>query len=93
MHALKVQFARHGIPEVLATDGTQFSSSEFAKFTETWRFERKNSSLHQGKVENAVKVCKVLLKKARADKKDPLLAFLDRRNTPSEGLKTSLVER
>ena len=87
IHALKVQFARHGIPEVLVTDNrTQFSSSEFANFAETWRFERKTSSPRypqsNGKAENAVKVCKALLKKARADNKDPLLAFLDWRNTP-----------
>ena len=45
IHALKVQFARHGIPEVLVTDnGTQFSSSEFANFAETWRFEHKTST-------------------------------------------------
>ena len=98
IHALKVQFARHGIPEVLVTDnGTQFSSSEFANFAETWRFEHKTSSPRypqsNGKAENAVKVCKALLKKARADNKDPLLAFLDWRNTPSEGLGTSPVQR
>ena len=98
IHAFKVQFARHGIPEVLVTDnGTQFSSSEFAKFAETWRFEHKTSSPRypqsNGKAENAVKVCKALLKKARADNRDPLLAFLDWRNTPSEGLGTSPVQR
>ena len=98
IHALKVQFARHAIPEVLVTDnGTQFSSSEFANFAETWRFEHKTSSPRypqsNGKAENAVKVCKALLKKARADNKDPLLAFLDWRNTPLEGLGTSPVQR
>ena len=98
IHTRKVQFARHGIREVLVTDnGTQFSSSKFAKFAETWRFEHKTSSPRypqlNGKVENAVKVCKALLKKARADNKDPLLAFLDWRNTPSEGLGTSPVQR
>ena len=46
-----------------------------------------------GKAEDAVKVCKALLMKARADNKDPLLAFLDWRNTPSEGLGTSPVQR
>ena len=93
-----MQFARHGIPDVLITDnGTQFSSSEFAKFAEVWKFEHKTSSPHHpqsnGKVENAVKICKNLLKKARADNRDPLLAFLDWRNTPTEGLGTSPVQR
>ena len=96
--ACKVQFARHGIPDVLITDnGTQFSSSEFAKFAEAWKFELKTSSPHHpqsnGKAENAVKICKNLLKKARADNRDPLLAFLDWRNTPTEGLGTSPVQR
>ena len=43
------------------------------------------------KTENAVKVCKALLKKAKADKKYPLLALVDWQNTPSEGLGTSPV--
>ena len=98
IHALKVQFARHGIPEVLVTDNdTQFSSSEFAKFAETGRFEHKTSSpcypQSNGKAENAVKVWKALLKKAGANNKDPLLAFLDWRNIPSEGLGTSPIQR
>ena len=93
-----MQFARHGIPDVLVTDnGTQFSSSEFLRFAETWKFEHKTSSPHHpqsnGKAEDAVKICKALLKKAKADNKDPLLAFLDWRNTPSEGLGTSPVQR
>ena len=46
IHAFKVQFARHGIPEVLVTDNrTQFSSSEFATFAKTWGFEHVTSSL------------------------------------------------
>ena len=87
IHAFKVQFARHGIPEVLVTDnGTQFSSSEFATFAKTWGFEHITSSPRypqsNGKAENSVKVCKALLKKARADKQDPLLALLDWRKHP-----------
>ena len=79
----------------ITDNGTHFTSSEFAKFAETWRF--KHSSPHypqsNGKAENAVKICKALLKKATAHKKDPLLALLDWRNTPSEGLGTSPVQR
>ena len=98
IHAFKVQFARHGIPEVLVTDnGTQFSSSEFATFAKAWGFEHITSSPRypqsNGKAENSVKVCKALLKKARADKQDPLLALLDWRNTPSECMGTSPVQR
>ena len=46
-----------------------------------------------GKVENAVKTCKGLLLKAKEDKRDSLLAILSWRNTPSEGLSTSPVQR
>ena len=45
-----------------------------------------------GRVENAVKTCKSLLTKARADKRDPLLALLEWRNTPSEGISASPVQ-
>ena len=79
VNVFKVQFGRHGIPDTLITDNrTQFSSSEFTKFAETWGFTHTTSSPHypqsNGKAENAVKVCKPLLKKATADKKDPLFA-------------------
>ena len=46
-----------------------------------------------GKAENAVKSCKALFKKARLDRKDPLLELIDWRNTPSEGIGTSPVQR
>ena len=46
-----------------------------------------------GKAENAVKVCKALSNKARADNKDPLQSLLNWGNTPSEGLGTSPVQR
>ena len=46
-----------------------------------------------GKVESAVKVAKYLLKKAQKDNKDPWLAILDQRNTPSEVLGTSPAQR
>ena len=98
IHAFKVQSARHGIPEVLVTDnGTQFSSSEFVTFAKTWGIEHNTSSLQypqsNGKVENSIKVCKALLRKARAHKQDPILALLDCRNTTSKCIGTSLVQR
>ena len=76
--AFKVQFARHGIPDALVTDnGTKFTSTEFRDFSESWGVQHVTSSPHyphsNGKAENAVKVCKNLLKKARADGKEALL--------------------
>lgn len=46
-----------------------------------------------GKAENAVKACKGLSRKAKEDKKDPLLAILDWQNTPSQGFGASPVQR
>ena len=44
---------------------------------------------NSGCVENAVKTCKSLLLKARADECDPLLALLEWRNTLTEDLNAS----
>ncbi|KAK2556143.1 Uncharacterized protein P5673_021722 [Acropora cervicornis] len=95
---LKVQFARHGIPEVLISDnGPEFDNQEFKNFSTDWQFEHRTSSPRypqaNGKVENVVKTCKGLLLKAKEDKRDPLLAILAWRNTPSEGFSTSPVQR
>ena len=46
-----------------------------------------------GKVEKAVNTAKRILKKAVLDHKDPYLALLDWRNTPTEGLDSSPVQR
>ena len=98
INAFKVQFARHGIPDTLVTDNrTQFTSAEFEAFATKWDFTHSTPSPHypqsNGKAENAVKTCKVLLKKAKADNTDPLLALLDWRNTPTEGMGTSPAQR
>ena len=94
----KVQFARHGIPEVLiSNNGPEFDNQEFKNFSTDWQFEHRTSGPRypqaNGKVENAVKTCKGLLLKAKEDKRDPLLAILSWRNTPSEGFSTSPVQR
>ncbi len=98
INQFKVQFARHGIPSILSTDGgPEFTSREFGEFVKMWKIEHITSSPRypqsNGKSENAVKTCKALFKKARIDRKDPLLALLDWRNTPSEGIGTAPVQR
>ena len=38
---LKVQFAHHGIPEVLITDnGPEFDNQQFKNFSSQWQFEQ-----------------------------------------------------
>jgi hypothetical protein len=46
-----------------------------------------------GKVENAIKTAKRLMIKSQKDAKDPYLALLDWRNTPSKGLDSSPSQR
>jgi transposase InsO family protein len=96
--SLKSQFARHGIPEEVKSDnGPQFASTSFENFAREWEFKHITSSPYyaqsNGKVENSVKTAKKILKKAQPDKRDPYLALLAWRNTPTEGLNSSPVQR
>ena len=93
--ALKQQFSRHGIRDILVTDnGPQFDCREFRQFAAAWEFEHLSSSPHHsisnGKAESAVKVVKQLFQKA---KEDPFMVLLNYRNTLSEGLDTSPAQR
>ena len=86
---LKMQFSRHGIPEIVISDnGPQYNSADFAKFGKDWHFQHITSSPHNpqsnGKAENAVKICENIMKKAALGKFDPYLALLDYHNTPTE---------
>ena len=49
--------------------------------------------VNNGKAESAVTTAKMLLRKAKLDGNDPLKAILEWRNTPTEGLKSSPVQR
>ena len=98
IHKMKAQFARHGIPDELVTDnGPQFTAGDFKKFVTDWEFHHTTSSPHypqsNGKVENAVKTAKSLLKKAKDGRSDPYLSLLAFRNTPSSGFDSSPVQR
>ena len=91
---LKSWFAQHGIPiTVMSDNGPPFNSESFQEFSDEWDFNHITSSPHHpqssGKVENAVKTRKSLLKKARDDKQEPLLSILEWRNTPTEGVGAS----
>jgi hypothetical protein len=77
----------------MSNNGPPFNSESFKDFSDEWDFNHITSSPHHpqsnGKVENAVKTCKSLLKKARDDKQDPLLSLLEWRNIPTEGMGAS----
>lgn len=80
---MKSIFARHGIPEILVSDnGTQYSSSEFALFSNDYGFSHVTCSPnHQsgnGAAERAVQTIKSLLKASN----DPYAAMLAYRSTP-----------
>ena len=93
----KAWFSRHGIAvTVISDNGPPFNSEDFKTFSKEWDLHHVTSSPYHAqsnaRVENAVKTCKSLLTKARADKHDPLLALLEWRNTPTEGINASPVQ-
>jgi hypothetical protein len=88
---MKEQFARHGIPEQLITDGgPQYSSAEFGKFAKEYQFQHIMSSPEypqsNGFAESQVKILKRIIKKCKKDNSDLYLAVLEWRNTPVSGL-------
>ena len=86
---LKAHFARYGLPEKVVSDnGPPFSGKEFGQFAKSFEFRHQTSSpgylQSNGKVENAVKTAKRLMKKAKESGSDPYLGLLGLRNTPNE---------
>ena len=93
----KANFARHGIPDQVFSDNGQPFSSDFENFAAVYGFEHNtnfpNYPQSNGKVENAVKTAKDLMKKAMDSQSDPYLALLACRNTPSESVNSSPAQR
>ena len=93
----KRNFARHGIPERVCTDGgTNFVCSEFQAFARTWNFTHVTSSPNHpqgnGKAESAVKIAKRLIYKANDSGEDMWFSLLHWRNTPNK-INSSPVQR
>ena len=90
---LKRHFSNHGIPDKLHSDNMPFGSREFQDFSKEYEFEHLTSSpdypQSNGKVENAIKTAKSLMKKARESGQDFYLSLLAWRNTPTEGMGSS----
>ena len=82
---------------VYTDNGPQFDSAEYTGFAHDGQFEHYTSSPYHaqsnGLVEAAVKTAKTLQKKAAKDNQDQWLSFLDYRNTPTEGMDSSPVQR
>ena len=94
IQAIKGVFARLGVPVLVHSDNAAyFTSSEFSDFANKWKFQHTTSSPHypqsNGKAEAAVKICKRILRRCE----DPFMALLEHRNTVSEGMSTSPVQR
>ena len=95
---LKQQFARHRILDTVVSDnGPPHNSHEFKEFAAKYGFDHMTSSPghapSNGKAENAVKIAKKLMIKAKEAETDPCLALLDYRNTPTEGMSSSPAQR
>ena len=90
---LSVHFSRQGIPEIFVSDNAaQFTSQEFQDFARDWDFEHRTPSplypQSNGLAEKAVQIAKKILTKAKEDRRNPLLALLEYRCTPVDGMKS-----
>ena len=91
----KPHLARNGLPDRLITDnGPQFDCAELQRSAAFYQFEHIKTSPRypqsNGKAENSIKTAKNILKKAADASHDPHLSLLDFRNTPSEGMDSTL---
>ena len=94
---LKGHFARYGIPVQIVTDsGSQFLSRQFKDFTRNWGIGHATSSPEHhksnGKAEAAVKIAKMMMRKALLDGTDQYEALLELRNTPRQDTGVSPAE-
>ena len=97
---LTAHLARHGIPDQLVSDnGQPISSAKLQEFPNSYGFEHVTRSPayppSNVKAENVVKTAKNLLAKSVKSEQDPFLVLLvmDWRNTPTETLNSSPVQR
>ena len=86
---MKSIFARHGIPQVVISDGgPQFSSEMFSEFAKAWEFQHELSDPYfprgNAMVERSVQTVKKLIRKAHASNTDAYGAILAYRTTPLE---------
>jgi transposase InsO family protein len=95
---IKMNIARYGIMDTLVSDnGPQFSSSQFAKFTNSYGINHVTSSptypQSNGLAEKAVQTVKKLITKCNASGDDVYLALLELRNSPRDDITGSPMQR
>ena len=95
---LKSHFARYRCPDQVISDNRPlFTSHTFQKFPGKWEFEHITSNpgnpKANGKAKSAIKTPKNLLLKTLDNARDPYMAILGYRNTPTQGLDASLAQR
>ncbi|XP_014664331.1 PREDICTED: uncharacterized protein K02A2.6-like [Priapulus caudatus] len=98
INKLTNHFARYVIPDKMVSDnGPPFSSREFASFIKRLNIKHQTISPYNSKanghVESAVKSAKKVMKKCRRSGEDLLLALLNLRNTPTQGVDSSPSQR
>lgn len=93
IQAMKIIFARHGIPETVIADNMLFNSYEFRDFANLWNFHLTTSSPRypksNGEAEKYVGLVKIMLRKCKEDGTDPNLALLRYRSMPIKGMSYS----
>ena len=90
VQAMKIIFARHGIPEIVVADNVPFNSKTFKDFSSSWDFCLVTSSPRypksNGEAEKYVGIIKMILRKCKEDGTDPNLALLRYRNMKIKGM-------
>ena len=91
---MKHHFARYGVPDTVVSDGgSQYTSTSFKHFSDSWQFKHvitsPGNSKANGAAEAAVKSVKKLMRKCIAAHKDPYLGLFNLWNTPVEGINLS----
>ena len=90
--------ARHSIPDTpISENGPPFNGQEFVEIGRKYKFNHVHlQQIMRNPMEKrktAVKIVKRLIMKSVADHRDPYLALLDLRNTPSQDIGYSVAKR
>ena len=90
-------FSEQGVPaSVYSDNGSQYSSSEYRRFSEQWEFNHTTSSPHfpqsNGFIERQIQTVKRTMQKAGAAKIDMAMAMLILRSTPIDSQLPSPAE-